>query len=183
MSAHLLIMVLFATQPNASMVSHLNVPSLDRSKPRFGKPYADGKSVIISFPRLTRVMVSPYKQSAGNDYRCSVRLTSTGATPQTVMTMPTLAEAAPDMVPTVCLSLRAFGRIPSKAGTYRIGLIYSGFTGYVLRPDNSYIVPVILTRTNRSPNWVIDDVLGSKLTDAGIETVPAMRRWLEQQEP
>jgi hypothetical protein len=174
------LMTMFAGDASASSVAALRVPWPERASVSTGLPNPDGKAAAISFPRLGTILVAPLKQSIGNDQRCTVRLTMRGNMPQTVMTMPTAAEAAPDMVPTVCLSLRAFGRVPAPAGTYRIGLIYRAYSGYVLRPDNSYTVPLVLSRTDATPRWRLDEALGARLAGAGVESIPAMRQWLER---
>ncbi len=145
-----------------------------------GKFEADGKPATIVFPTIGPVTITPQKQSAIHDQRCRLLVRAGSAPPQAIMTMPTEMEADPDMVPTVCLSIQAFGRVSAPPGVYRIGVIYKGFSGYVLRPDNSYVAPMILFRTDRDGRWKFDDRLSGSLAAARIKSIPAMRAWIHR---
>lgn len=141
----------------------------------------DGAALTLILSNGARITVYPVRRDGPEGQRCEIGIADGHAPSQIVMTLPSASQAkasGSDDVPENCLGLKSLGRVPAKAGSERIGLIYTAFSGEVLTPDNSYVVVLVLVQGAGKGAWVLDDTLSRAAYENEIKNIHNLRRFL-----
>lgn len=142
---------------------------------RYDSPDQSGRSAVIKFPQIGRVIVTPRLGDFRAGSWCTVELRNRTSR----VVLKTLG--GPNSRTETCDATSAVGRVPSPANVFRIAIIHIVSVPVDVSPDPGRLTPVIVYQTLRDPVWRVDTDLARELVAAGAtDTIADIRNYLRR---
>jgi len=142
---------------------------------RYDSPDQSGRAVIITFPQIGRVKITPRISDTRNGFWCTAEVRNR-ASRVVLKTIGGLGQFGGR-----CGATSSVGKVPGPPNVYRVAIIHIATAPGESILEVGRYTPVIIFRTLRDPVWRVDADLARELVAAGAtDTIADIRNFLRR---